>query len=548
MSAPPVRVSKAVPPPGTTGDQGPDARRLYFVLVALVLATTGAVLVGDGDLYIAVAPMRVALVVWGVWVLPLRVTLAVLLALAWGLEVPGDVFASGLIRTPWEIEGRLFWSKLNLVIPFPPLVMTGFDLLALVLFVVVVHRHVKRSTIDRIGWVDAPKPIATFAWLSVLSALAMSLYGLVQGGSFRFLLWQSTKWLYLPIVYAFMREGLRGVQDAKLMGRVLLGVGVFRAIEAIAFRLMFPSTNIMPHATSHADSVLFASCACILGAMLLEMHSKQVIRLCGILLPIFVWAMVANKRRLVWAEIALVVPYFWLITPWRPLKRTLLRTAARAAIPLLLYGAVGWNSQGGVFRPVQLVRSIFDSQRDASTLWRDHENFDLIYTFSHNPLFGSGFGHPFEQKVALSDVTRVYELEPYIPHNSVLGLWAFGGLVGFSLLWMVFPVGVFFTVRAYRVARTPLERVTALGAAAIQISYLLQGYGDLGFGNWGAIFTVAASYALVGKICTRNGGWDSPNVNPRATPKSRLAFGLRSVGRASQLTSSGLQRRPGGAP
>jgi hypothetical protein len=35
----------------------------------------------------------------------------------------------------------------------------------------------------------------------------------------------------------------------------------------------------------------------------------------------------------------------------------------------------------------------------------------------------------------------------------------------------------------------------------------MQGYGDLGFGTWGPIFTVAAAYALVGKICVANGAW-----------------------------------------
>jgi hypothetical protein len=104
-------------------------------------------------------------------------------------------------------------------------------------------------------------------------------------------------------------------------------------------------------------------------------------------------------------------------------------------------------------------------------------------------------------------VTSIYELEPYIPHNSVLGLWAFGGLLGFALLWAMFPVGLFFTVRAYRWARTPLERVAALGAASAQVSYLMQGYGDLGFGAWGPVFTVATAYVLVGKLCVANGAW-----------------------------------------
>ncbi|HET9036141.1 MAG TPA: hypothetical protein VFN45_08045, partial [Myxococcaceae bacterium] len=59
---------------------------------------------------------------------------------------------------------------------------------------------------------------------------------------------------------------------------------------------------------------------------------------------------------------------------------------------------------------------------------------------------------------------------------------------------------------------TPLERVTALGAAAAQLCYLLQGYADLGFGSWGPVFTVATSYALVGKICVANGAWGSAPV------------------------------------
>ena len=56
-------------------------------------------------------------------------------------------------------------------------------------------------------------------------------------------------------------------------------------------------------------------------------------------------------------------------------------------------------------------------------------------------------------------------------------------------------------------ARTPEERVTALSALAVQICYIMQGYIDLGFGTWGSVFAVAASYALVGKMCVANGAW-----------------------------------------
>ena len=136
-----------------------------------------------------------------------------------------------------------------------------------------------------------------------------------------------------------------------------------------------------------------------------------------------------------------------------------------------------------------------------------------VTTFTQNPVFGTGFGRPFTEAIKLPDVTRSYDLEPYIPHNCVLGLWAFGGLIGFALLWAIYPAGMFFTVRAYRWSRTSAERIAALGAAAVQICYLMQGYGDLGFGTWGPVFTVAAAYAIVGKICVANGAW--PAGSPR---------------------------------
>jgi O-antigen ligase len=188
-------------------------------------------------------------------------------------------------------------------------------------------------------------------------------------------------------------------------------------------------------------------------------------------------------------------------------KRRVSRVLA-VAVPLaLLYVAIGWNSNVRGFGPVRTLRTLVDEQADESTMWREIENHNLIHTYSQSPLLGLGFGREFFRPYALPDVTGVYPLENYVPHNSVLGIWAFGGLIGFSLLWVIFPVGMFFAVRAYRWSRTPIERITSLTAAVVQICYLLQAYGDLGFGVWGPVFLLAASYAMVGKICVATGAW-----------------------------------------
>jgi len=481
-----------------------------LMVVGLVLLTTAAVVAGNGNLGLAFAPVMLVLLVAAIWVLPLRVPLLTLLVLAWGMEAPGDAFSNDRWDTPWRTVGALLWGKLNLTLPVSSLVFSGLDLLLILMFGVVVVRHHQRSLIDRAGWTSDPAPLRVFAWMSLAAVVWMSLWGLSHGGSFRFVLWQVSRWIYLPLLYALMRQGLRGVADAPLVGRLLLGVGVFRAVEAIGLRMAFPSLDDLPHATTHADSVLFASCLALLGAMLLEAPSKKMLHLVAALTPLFYWAIKANNRRLVWVEVALVAAVFWLITPWRPMKRKIGRALVFGAVPLLLYGFAGWHSTARIFGPMQKIRSIVDSKTDTSTLWRDLENYDLVYTYTQSPLLGSGFGLPFEQPIVIPEVTSSYELEPYIPHNSVLGLWAFGGFFGFTLLWAVFPVGMFFTVRAYRWAVLPVERITALGAAAVQVCYLVQGYGDLGFGSWGPLFSLVTGYALVGKICVSRGGWSAP--------------------------------------
>jgi O-antigen ligase/polysaccharide polymerase Wzy-like membrane protein len=488
-----------------------------LVVGLLGLATIAAVVVGNGNPAVALAPCILALLLWGVWVLPLRVPMLVLLVLSWTLEVTGDAFAMGKVQTPWHALGALLFSKLNLTLPVDALVFSCFDVLLLLLAALIVYRHSTDSRIDRAGWVVSPRPIGQAAVLLLVGMAWMMFFGLARGGSFRWALWQLNRHLYLPLVFLLMSEALRGASDAMTVGKIVLGAGVFRAAEALIVRQMFPSTEVLPHATTHHDSVLFATCLAILLAMILEKPTRRTLKLCALLLPVYLGGIIANNRRLVWTELAMVGLFIFLITPMGRAKRFLVRGMVLSLLPLLIYAAAGWNSQSGtLFGPVRTFRSLFDSNVDASTRWRDWENYDLVVTFKQNPLFGSGFGHPYVEAIKLPDITKSYELEPYIPHNSVLGLWAYGGLVGFTLLWLIYPVGMFFTVRAYRWSRTPVERITALGAAAVQICYLMQGYGDLGFGTWGPVFTVATSYALVGKICVANGAWPgSPTGSSR---------------------------------
>jgi O-antigen ligase len=191
-----------------------------------------------------------------------------------------------------------------------------------------------------------------------------------------------------------------------------------------------------------------------------------------------------------------------------------------ASSPLLLaYAAVGWSSSSSLFAPVHTLRSVVDSKADPSTMWRDLENYDLFFTLRHNPVFGTGYGHGYDEIVWLPDISHSYALYRYLPHNSILGLWAYGGLIGFTALWMLLVGGLFLAARAYRHAVTVDDRTVALTAVATVVVYLAYCYGDLGLGTWTSVFMLAPALAVSSRLAVATGAWPKISVAvPRREP------------------------------
>jgi len=181
--------------------------------------------------------------------------------------------------------------------------------------------------------------------------------------------------------------------------------------------------------------------------------------------------MVANNRRLAWTELTMVVIFFFLITPLRRVKRFLIRALVISVVPLLIYGAVGWSSQGGrLFAPVRTVRSLFDADVDASTRWRDWENYDLVSTYAQNPVFGSGSDIRSTRSSSCPTVTRDLRARALHPAQQRAGAVGVRRLDRIRLALGRLPGrNVFSPSGRTGWSRTPTERITALGAAAVQI-------------------------------------------------------------------------------
>jgi hypothetical protein len=214
--------------------------------------------------------------------------------------------------------------------------------------------------------------------------------------------------------------------------------------------------------------------------------------------------------------IGLLVLYF--ITPFTRLKKRITQAVVISVPVMLIYLAAGWSSSAKIFAPVHTIRSVIDPHADASTFWRDLENYNLYVTIRSNPVLGSGLGHGYIEAIHLPSIANAYALYRFAPHNSILGLFAYAGGLGFAGLWLIIPLGMFFAFRSYRFATTREQRIVALTSVGILLAYELHCYGDMGLGTWASVFLVAPALALTGKLAVATGAWPSRPPRPIGEP------------------------------
>src|SRR5207237_566981 len=143
----------------------------------------------------------------------------------------------------------------------------------------------------------------------------------------------------------------------------------------------------------HAGSVVVASAFAIVLASLWEGEIPGWSPRAWFTLLVLAAGMVANNRRLVWVEVIGIVVTYALISRRTRFERNLIRILI-LSLPLLVpYCLMGWNSDAPAFKPVKIIRSVTDSDRDGSSTWRDLENWNLVFTVADHPVLGSGFGH-----------------------------------------------------------------------------------------------------------------------------------------------------------
>ncbi len=362
-------------------------------------------------------------------------------------------------------------------------------------------------------WTPPPKFARRALVAFLLTIVGLAVLGIVRGGGIEAAFRQTIHLLQLPLVALLFLYALRIPEDLASVGTAFVAVAVTRSVLVmyIYFGVCAPAgITSLPGkpewCTNHSDSVLFVTALMVLLAHALEQRTSQVIKRSLLLAVPILIGIILNNRRLAFVSLAAAPLVIYLAL--KPSKRKRRVTWALAiAVPMMIgYVLIGSEipSSSPLLKPAKLVVSVMD-QKDNSSISRDIENENLIYTLRQSPVITMGFGHEYQYSpnnppIDLGELFKNFRL---IAHNGVLWIWSLAGVVGFTLLWMIYPLTSTLALRGYRAAQTPLERSSALAALAAVVVCVIQIWGDQGFNSYMTLVTFGVAFAIATRLSVR---------------------------------------------
>ncbi len=462
------------------------------VIPALLFVTLVAAVFG-GPTFLVVPTVIVALG-WAAFALSLEIVLPSVAFLLLAVNNPSGQPAVGKVDWILNPIGKFLYENL------PPKVALADILIGLLVF--------RAATIlvlsDRDVGVNRrpPRPFAQACLFGVLAIVGLEVWGiLVNGGNLQQSLWQLRVPLLVPafalaVSVAATDMGIRRLRFA------LFAAGLVKVAEAlwVTYGAGLRADTSGAYVTTHSDSVVWVTCLFILLATWLETRSRRDFRLMLVLSPFYLHAIQLNNRRVAW--VALMAGVLFLVTvAHRPVKRQLGRYLSLTWPLVVVYVVVGFASQSTspIFLPINKIASV-STKKDVSTDTRDIENFNLLVTLKDKPIFGYGFGHQYNEFVVAYQIKDAFSQYRYLPHNSFLGFWAFNGLIGPSVYFLLPVVAIFYAVSSRRRSIHPQRRAAGAWSVCIVIAYLVQAWADLGMQDWAALVCVGIAYGTSGAL------------------------------------------------
>lgn len=459
-----------------------------------------------------------------------------LLFVAWVGEWPRELDSSlysGLWRSPFEVFAPFF-------VPLPGIRLLAWQLLLIALVPVCLAMpgafQYRAREMDAAIFVSLASIAITFLW------------GLMNGGGAYEAYYQLWRFMVALLLGYLLPVVLRTGREFRALAVTILIAALIRGTLVMYFYWAHVRGRItgLEYMTNHDDSLLFVSAILIVGSWALIKGGNGTWTIASFISLYLFYAMALNDRRIAWMELAMAVVVIYVLMGASPLRRRINRWMIVLAPILLVYMVVGWGREGAIFAPIRSFSTV-GSNADLSSLARMEEDVNLLYTMSiaGNPLLGTGWGIPYQKLTSYwNNYAAEWVLAFYTPHNSLLGLAVFSGLVGILGIWLVVPMAAFLAARGYARSTHPIYRAAAMVAAGILPAYSVHCFGDIGLQSFAGGLILGVALGTAGKVAALAAAPAAPDeasgqARSRGAPLRAVYGGVYRVG-----TRSGDHRAP----
>jgi hypothetical protein len=281
--------------------------------------------------------------------------------------------------------------------------------------------------------------------LIVLVASGLAI-GLSRGGDSRVALLEARPLIYLPLLYLLVVNVCRTITDYRRMYWAAIA-GVFvQSLLSLKYLLGLPPEaradieSLNEHGSAIGMNLVFATTILALAYRGISWRVRVTMLLVS---APSLWVYLIAQRRAAFIGFGAAMILFAVILFWRQ-RRTFWKIVPVASILFVAYVGAFWNSDSSVAFPAQAVKTVvapdsLGAADQSSNEYRAIENYNLNFTIRADPIFGQGFGQPFLRPIPLADISS-FELNAYLPHNSLLWTWIKMGFLGIVTVLYLFAM------------------------------------------------------------------------------------------------------------
>lgn len=429
----------------------------------------------------------------------------------------------GLHEGPLTIMGKYIFSNLEKSVGLPGGKLIGLEILMFGLVAFAIIRLQNRSS-----RMKSRGPLVTSAMVALAAWLVMEGWGFLRGGDMRLSLIQLRPFILLCLFVVILIH-LFSEKTTKTFVRMVLGVSLLRSLVGIYYWFtLFRSGVVGPYAgvgdgtyvLTHSDSILMCCALTVCTYMILSKPDVGTIFRYGLLFVVIFLFVGMNNRRIAFVAYAASVGGLYFIIDAQ--KRRRMHLLGIAAVPMLMfYVAIAWNSQAGWASPVRSLRTVSTAE-DGSSQSRVIENFNMVSTFRTAPVLGTGFGHEYVEAIPMPDISHVFKAYRYVPHNSVIGLMANGGILFTTFIWLFFAVFSFTIARTIKRAASLDERLLCISSMSCLTAYLMQAFGDMGLQSMMGAILIGSHSAHIAIIARLRGAFHTSPVTMSSNEEPQL--------------------------